>query len=48
MDNIMNNKMAKLFVTFMASVCTLMALAVSASACTWCAYQPEEPKCLKN
>gem|GEM_PF-1237438 len=45
---IMKSKIIRLFVTLATSICTLMALSVSASACTWCAYQPEEPKCLKN
>nr|WP_242977509.1 cyclic lactone autoinducer peptide [Clostridium luticellarii] len=34
--------------TLSALVCTLMAFAVSASACTWWSYQPEEPECLRK
>ncbi|MCC9294278.1 cyclic lactone autoinducer peptide [Clostridium sp. WLY-B-L2] len=34
--------------TLSALVCTLMAFTVSASACTWCFYQPEEPDCLRK
>lgn len=33
---------------FTSNMCTRMALRVSASACGWGLYQPEEPKCLRD
>lgn len=44
----MGNSIKKLAVTLTSNICTKMALTVSASACTWSMYQPEEPKCLKK
>jgi AgrD protein len=44
----MKNKIAKVFMTLVAVICTSMALTVSASACFWCFYQPEEPECLRK
>lgn len=31
-----------------SAVATIAAAAVATSACFWCAYQPEEPKCLEE
>lgn len=31
-----------------ASVATVFASMVATSACLWCVYQPEEPKCLNE
>ena len=31
-----------------AVVTTLVATSVASSACWWAAYQPEEPKCLRE
>lgn len=44
----MKSKIVRLFVMLATSICTLMALSVSASACNWALYQPEEPKCLRK
>lgn len=44
----MKNKINKLVVTLTSNVCTKMAFSVSASACSWSAFQPEEPKCLRK
>lgn len=44
----MKSKIVRLFVILATSICTLMALSISASACSWGAYQPEEPKCLRK
>ena len=44
----MKNEVKKLVVTLASNVCTKMAVSISASACSLCAYQPEEPKCLKK
>lgn len=44
----MKSKIERSVVMLVTSICTLMALSVSASACIWCAYQPEEPKCLRK
>lgn len=44
----MIKKINELITTFMASICKTMALSVSASACAWSYYQPEEPKCLSK
>jgi hypothetical protein len=44
----MKGKIAKSFLAVTACVCTIMALAVSASACLFTLYQPEEPKCLRK
>ncbi|MCB2339197.1 cyclic lactone autoinducer peptide [Clostridium estertheticum] len=34
--------------TLIAVVATLAATSVASSACIWAAYQPEEPKCLRE
>lgn len=44
----MKGRIRKLFTVLMASICTAMALSVSASACMWGYYQPEEPECLRK
>ncbi|KAA8679335.1 cyclic lactone autoinducer peptide [Clostridium sp. HV4-5-A1G] len=44
----MKGKIAKLFITLSALVCTIMAFTISASACNWGMYQPEEPECLRK
>ena len=40
----LNNKVF----TLIAVVTTLVATSVASSACWWCLYQPEEPKCLRE
>lgn len=44
----MKGKINQLATQITTVVCTKMAMSVSASACFWAEYQPEEPKCLKN
>ncbi len=44
----MKNRVLKVFMTLAAVIFTTMATVVSASACCFSAYQPKEPKCLKN
>ncbi|WP_017212406.1 MULTISPECIES: cyclic lactone autoinducer peptide [Clostridium] len=44
----MNNIFRTLLIKFTSNICERMALRVSASACSWGAYQPEEPKCLRD
>ncbi|MHC6178729.1 cyclic lactone autoinducer peptide [Clostridium sp. JNZ X4-2] len=44
----MKGKISKVFITLSALVCTLMAFTISASACNWFSYQPEEPECLRK
>ncbi len=44
----MKSKIKKLVVTLTSCVCTKMAFSVSASACSWNTFQPEEPKCLRK
>jgi cyclic lactone autoinducer peptide len=44
----MKNQINKLFAIITSYICTKMAVSVSASACLWAAYQPEEPKCLRK
>ena len=44
----MRNKINKFFAIITSYVSTKMAFSVSASACSWGAYQPEEPKCLRK
>lgn len=39
-------KLGILAMTVGATLLTLVAFMTTASACFWCAYQPEEPKCL--
>jgi hypothetical protein len=31
-----------------ATIATFVASIVATSACIWCTYQPEEPKCLRE
>lgn len=31
-----------------AAFATVIASTVATSACWWCSYQPEEPKCLRD
>ena len=44
----MKTKIGKLFLGLTASVCTLVALSISTSACVFFYYQPKEPKCLRK
>lgn len=44
----MVNSIKKVTVSLATNVCTKMAISVSASACSWGLYQPEEPKCLRK
>lgn len=44
----MKTKFLKIVISSCVLICTLMAFAVSASACYWGAYQPEEPECLRK
>lgn len=44
----MGNSIKKVAVALVSNVCTKMAFSVSASACAWASYQPEEPKCLRK
>ena len=44
----MKNKINESLVKFTSYVCTKMAFSVSASACMWNTFQPEEPKCLRK
>ena len=44
----MVNGIKKVTVALVTNVCAKMALSVSASACSWGLYQPEEPKCLRK
>ncbi|MBE6086827.1 MAG: cyclic lactone autoinducer peptide [Clostridium beijerinckii] len=44
----MKNILKILSLKFTSNICTRMALSVSASACHWSAYQPEEPECLRD
>ena len=44
----MKVKISKYLLGVTASVCTLMAISISASACFFGFYQPEEPKCLSK
>lgn len=44
----MVNSIKKVTVALVSNVCTKMAYSVSASACAWGSYQPEEPKCLRK
>lgn len=41
-------KFNKQLFTLIAVVTTLVATYVASSACYWCMYQPEEPKCLRE
>lgn len=43
----MKSKLGKMLITLVAGLCTTMALSISASACIWGFYQPEEPECLR-
>lgn len=44
----MKNRVLKVFMILAATICTTMAAVISASACTFSAYQPKEPECLKK
>ncbi|UZQ49404.1 cyclic lactone autoinducer peptide [Clostridium kluyveri] len=44
----MKSKIIRIFLSLCVLICTLMAFAVSASACFWGAYQPEEPEFLRK
>ena len=46
--NNMKTKIGKLLLGITVSACTLMAISISASACLFGFYQPEEPKCLRK
>ncbi|MCY6354794.1 AgrD family cyclic lactone autoinducer peptide [Clostridium sp. ZS2-4] len=38
----------KKIVSLLAAFFTFFAFSISASACAWSAYQPEEPNCLRE
>lgn len=40
--------MKKKFLTLIAALATVVAATVASSACFFLAYQPEEPKCLRD
>lgn len=40
--------MKKRVLMLIASIATFVASIVATSACIWCTYQPEEPKCLRE
>lgn len=40
--------MRKKLLTLFAALTTVIAAAVASSACLFSAYQPEEPKCLRE
>lgn len=44
----MKGKVNEFVTQITTNLCSKMAKSVSASACTWAFYQPEEPKCLKK
>lgn len=44
----MKNKLVSSLLTLSATVFTFFAMTISASACTFSLYQPEEPKCLRE
>lgn len=44
----MKSKIEKVILGITASACTLMAISISASACLFSFYQPEEPDCLRK
>jgi cyclic lactone autoinducer peptide len=44
----MKSEIKKLFITLTSYICTKMAFSISASACSWSTFQPEEPKCLRK
>lgn len=44
----MKNKLGKRLIALCASILTLFAMTISASACTFSCYQPEEPECLRQ
>ncbi|KGO15461.1 cyclic lactone autoinducer peptide [Clostridium botulinum] len=41
-------KLSKKVLMLVATFTTLLASIVASSACVWCVYQPEEPKCLRE
>ncbi|QEK11244.1 cyclic lactone autoinducer peptide [Crassaminicella thermophila] len=44
----MKNRLFTMMAVFGMTVLTFVAQTVSASACIWSAYQPEEPKLLRE
>jgi len=40
--------MKRKMTALIASICTVMALSISASACVFAYYQPEEPEALRK
>lgn len=44
----MKSKIVSKLLTLSAAVFTFFAMTISASACTFGCYQPEEPKCLRD
>lgn len=40
--------MKKRILMSIATIATFIASIVATSACVWCSYQPEEPKCLNE
>lgn len=44
----MRNIIKRVATLLAVNICSKMALSVSASACSFGLYQPEEPKCLKH
>lgn len=44
----MKNKIGKLLLGITASVCSILAISTSASACWFSFYQPEEPAFLQE
>ncbi len=41
-------KLKHKLLALIATIITLIAASVATSACYWFAYQPEEPKCLRE
>lgn len=44
----MKSKFIRILLSLCVLICTLMAFVVSASACMWGFYQPEEPECFRK
>lgn len=44
----MKTRIGRLMTALVATICTVMALSISASACAWAYYQPEEPEALRK
>jgi AgrD protein len=47
-NKLMTGKLEKKIIQTIAAICTIMAATISASACLWAWYQPEEPECLRK